>query len=154
MRHVTKLFFVRVCVFDCIHFLLLFFSGWSYVGSRLTSKVIEFEETGWYDGDIEFKTETELKRDRLLFNSDVKPVVERLKVFLLGAVGLCVASFIALNVATAAKPVFDEYDPDMLSKLRYDDKLADTAAQQSGSRPTYCDNRYYRAVAGGGQGCN
>ena len=130
------------------------YSGWSYVGSRLTSKVIEYEETGWYDGDVELKTETELKRDRFLFNSDVKPILDRLKVFLLGGAALSLASIITLNVATAAKPVFDEYNPDMLNKLRYDDKLADTAAMQSGSRPTYCDNRYYRAVAGGGQGCN
>ena len=90
----------------------------------------------------------------MLFNSDVKPVVERLKVFLIGSVALCLGSILALNVATSAKPVFDEYDPDMLSRLRYDEKLAETAAQNSGSRPTYCDNRYYRAVANGGQGCN
>jgi hypothetical protein len=134
--------------------LLRIYSGWSYVGSRLNSKVIEFEETGWYDGDIEYKAETELKRDRFLFNSEVKPVVERLKVFLYGAIGLSVASFIALNVATSAKPIFDEYNPDMLSRLRYDETLAGKVAENSASRPTYCDSRYYRAVAGGGQGCN
>ena len=27
--------------------LIRLYSGWGYVGSRLTSKVIEFEETGW-----------------------------------------------------------------------------------------------------------
>ena len=59
--------------------------------------------------------------------------------------------FIALNSAVALKPVFDQYDPAMLERVRYDDTLAGVAAQQT-SRPTYCDNRYYRAVANGGQG--
>lgn len=133
--------------------LVRLYTGWSYIGSRLTSKVIEFEETGWYDGDIEYKTETELKRDRFLYNSEVKPVVERLRTFLTGAVALFVASIIALNVANTAKPLYDQYNPEMLSQLQYDDKLAETAAQYSGNRPTYCDNRYYRAIANGGQGC-
>jgi Conserved in the green lineage and diatoms 27 len=52
------------------------YSGWNYVGDRLTSKVIEYEETGWYDGQYELKTETERKRDRFLYNNDVKPVVD------------------------------------------------------------------------------
>jgi len=129
------------------------YSGWSYVGDRLKSKSIEFEETGWYDGDIEIKTESELKRDRLLYKSEVKPVVERLKVFLFSITGFAIASLIVLNVAATSNPVFDEYDPDVLSRLLYDEKLAEKAATSSGSRPTYCDSRYYRAVAGGGQGC-
>ena len=58
---------------------------------------------------------------------------------------------VALNSAVALKPVFNQYDPAMLERVRYDDTLAGVAAQQSG-RPTYCDNRYYRAVANGGQG--
>jgi len=34
------------------------------------------------------------------------------------------------------------------------DKLSDIAAKESNGRPTYCDSRYYRAIAGGGQGCD
>lgn len=135
-----------------IALLLRLYSGWGYVGSRLTSKVIEFEETGWYDGDVKVKSETEKKRDKFLYNSKVKPVVDRLKLFTLAAGGLWVASCIGLNVAMSAKPIFNEYDPDLLERLRYDDKLAEKAAKNSPGRPTYCDNRYYRAVAGGG-GC-
>ncbi|GKY98876.1 hypothetical protein MPSEU_000843600 [Mayamaea pseudoterrestris] len=132
--------------------LLRFFSGWGYVGERLTSKVIEYEETGWYDGDFERKTKTEEMRDRMVYNSEVKPVIERIKQFSLAASGLWVASVIGFNVAMDAKPLFNEYDPNMLEKLRYDDKLAETAASYTGGRPAYCDSRYYRAVAGG-SGC-
>lgn len=125
------------------------YSGWGYVGSRLRSKNIEFEETGWYDGDIEEKTEEEKKRDQFLYQSNVKPVEDRLKTFTLAIGGLWVAACICFNVALSVKPIFNEYDPDMLERLRYDDKLAGVAAEQSYGKPTYCDSRYYRAVAGG-----
>jgi len=128
------------------------YSGWGYVGARLRSKYIEYEETGWYDGDIEEKTEVEKKRDQFLYQSNVKPVEDRLKTFTLAIGGLWVAACICFNVALKSKPVFDEYDPAMLERLRYDDKLAGVAAQQSYGKPTYCDSRYYRAVAGGA-GC-
>lgn len=130
------------------------YSGWGYVGARLRSTVIEFEETGWYDGDIEEKTEAEKKRDQFLYQSSVKPVEDRLKMFTLGIGGLWVAACISLNVALSAKPIFDEYDPGMLERLRYDDKLAGVAAQQSYGKPTYCDSRYYQAVAGGQGMCD
>ena len=128
------------------------YSGWGYVGSRLRSKVIEFEETGWYDGDVEEKTEEEKKRDQFLYQSNVKPVEDRLKKFTFAIGGLWVAACVCFNVAISAKPVFDEYDPAILERLRYDDKLAGVAAEQSFGRPTYCDSRYYKAVAGGAPG--
>jgi len=133
--------------------LIRLYSGWGYVGQRLSSKVIEYEETGWYDGDWEEKTETEMRRDRMLFNSEVKPVVDRLRTFLLGSGGLFVASIISFNVILASKPMFDQYDPGILERLSYDDKLADSAALNSRGKPAYCDSRYYQAVANGGQGC-
>ena len=115
--------------------------------------MIEYEETGWYDGNVEPKPEAELKRDRFLYQSEVKPAVDRLKLVTLGAGGLWLASCIALNAAVSLKPVFNEYDPAVLERVRMDDDFAKEAARASGGRPTYCDNRYYRAVANGGQGC-
>lgn len=138
-----------------VTFLLMIrlYSGWDYVGQRLSSKVIEYEETGWYDGDWEEKTEIELKRDRMLYQSEVKPVVDRLKVFTVGSGVLLLASILSYNVAISAKPMFNQYDPSILERLSYDDKLADSAARYTGGRPAYCDSRYYSAVANGGQGC-
>ena len=106
-----------------------------------------------FDGDVELKSEVELARDLLLFRQDVKPVVERLKTFSLVAAAIWVASCIGLNLLFQAKPVFNEYDAGMLERLVYDDKVANVAAEQSGGIPTYCNSRYYRAVANGGQGC-
>jgi hypothetical protein len=137
-----------------IFVLIRIYSGWGYIGSRLKSKVIEYEETGWYDGDFEMKGKTELQRDKFLYTSEVKPVVDRLKSFIFAAGGLWVASCVGLNLAVQAKPIFNEYDPAVLEQIQYDDKLAGQAAMNSGGRPTYCNSRYYRAVAGGGQGCD
>lgn len=63
------------------------------------------------------------------------------------------ASCIGLNVVSSMKPRFNEYDPQVLERVRYDEGFANAAAKASGGKPTYCDNRYYRAVANGGQGC-
>ncbi len=48
--------------------------------------------------------------------------------------------------------VFGRYDPRVLERVQRDEDFAAAAARASGGRPTYCDNRYYRAVANGGQG--
>ncbi|CAA2965489.1 uncharacterized protein ycf36 [Olea europaea var. sylvestris] len=53
--------------------------GWAYVGNRLLSATVEYEETGWYDGQIWVKTAEVLARDRLLGSFSVKPVLTRLK---------------------------------------------------------------------------
>mmetsp|Transcript_10733 Transcript_10733/g.29604 ORF Transcript_10733/g.29604 Transcript_10733/m.29604 type:complete len:277 (-) Transcript_10733:231-1061(-) len=133
--------------------LIRLYSGWGYVGSRLRAKEIEYEETGWYDGTTEPKTESEYKRDKFLYQSKVKPVEDRLKVITLSAAALWVGSCVALNAATSMKPIFNQYDPAILERLQYDDSLTDVVKEQSFGRPTYCDSRYYRAVANGGQGC-
>jgi len=137
-----------------VFLLIRLYTGWGYIGTRLTSKTIEYEETGWYDGEIEDKTKPEIARDLLLYRANVLPVKERLKTFTLAAGALWLVSCVALNLVYQSKPLFNEYDPDMLNKLTGDEKVAKVAQQQSNGRPTYCDSRYYRAVAGGGQGCN
>mmetsp|Transcript_18924 Transcript_18924/g.24345 ORF Transcript_18924/g.24345 Transcript_18924/m.24345 type:complete len:280 (-) Transcript_18924:64-903(-) len=150
-----KLAAANVGAVTLIGFLLLrLYSGWGYVGTRLTSKAIEYEETGWYDGDFELKTDAERKRDKFLYNDKVKPVENRLKLFSAVVGGIWIASIIGFNVANSQNPTFDEYDPSMLERLRYDEKLAEKVSSSSGGKPTYCDSRYYRAVAGGGQACD
>ncbi len=82
------------------------------------------------------KSEAEIARDLLLYRSQVAPVVERTKAFCLAVGGIWVASCVGLNVLFSVKPLFNEYDPDMLEKLRYDDKVAGVAASESNGIPT------------------
>jgi len=133
---------------------LRLYSGWGYVGSRLRNDVIEYEESGWYDGDFETKGADERARDLFLYRSDVAPVEARLRKFALLAGGAWAASCLALSAALGDKPAFDQYDGRMLESLRYSDRVAEVVQAQSNGRPTYCENRYYRAVANGGQGCD
>lgn len=135
--------------------LVRLYSGWGYIGSRLQSKVVEFEETGWYDGDFEYKTDEEKARDLFLYRSEVQPVEARIKLATLVTGAMLLAGCVGFNAAYKAKPIFNEYDPELLKVLQADENMANVAmkqAQKSG-RPTYCESRYYRAVANGGQGC-
>mmetsp|Transcript_15672 Transcript_15672/g.24386 ORF Transcript_15672/g.24386 Transcript_15672/m.24386 type:complete len:303 (+) Transcript_15672:176-1084(+) len=136
--------------------LVRLYSGWGYIGARLQSKVVEFEETGWYDGDFEYKTKEESARDLFLYRSEVQPVEQRIKLATLFTGALLVLGCVGFNASLKAKPMFNEYDPELLKVLQADDKLADVAQKQAqlSGRPTYCESRYYRAVANGGQGCN
>jgi hypothetical protein len=87
-----------------------------------------------------------------LYKQEVKPAADRLKIITLACAALWVASCVGLKASYAMKPLFNEYDPRVLERVRSDEDFAAAAARASGGRPTYCDNRYYRAVANGGQG--
>jgi len=134
--------------------LVRLYSGWGYVGSRLQNKFIEYEETGWYDGDFELKSNEEKARDLFLYRNDVQPVEERIKFVSLLVAGAFLLSCFGFKTAVQEKPLFDQYNPNLLERLNNDDKAAGVVSRQSNGRPTYCDSRYYRAVAGGGQGCD
>ncbi|XP_068314164.1 uncharacterized protein ycf36 [Pyrus communis] len=74
--------------------------GWAYVGNRLLSATVEYEETGWYDGQMWVKTAEVLARDRLLGSFSVKPVLSRLKttlVFLAASILSCVLLLVSLD---------------------------------------------------------
>ncbi|VVA11814.1 PREDICTED: DUF1230 [Prunus dulcis] len=74
--------------------------GWAYVGNRLLSATVEYEETGWYDGQMWVKTAEVLARDRLLGSFSVTPVLGRLKVTLVclaAAILSCVVLLISID---------------------------------------------------------
>lgn len=86
----TGLFVVTLAV-------LRMYLGWAYVGNRLLSATVEYEETGWYDGQVWVKTAEILARDRLLGSFSVKPVLNRLKntlVILATSLFICAAVFV------------------------------------------------------------
>lgn len=60
--------------------------GWRYVKDRLQSPTVFYEETGWYDGQTWEKPEPELLKDRLLVSYEVQPIVNKIKLSLVGAV--------------------------------------------------------------------
>ncbi|PWA53557.1 hypothetical protein CTI12_AA443450 [Artemisia annua] len=78
--------------------------GWAYVGNRLLSATVEYEETGWYDGQLWVKTAEVLARDRLLGSFTVKPVLNRLKNTLVTlAISLFVSIALLINTESSQK---------------------------------------------------
>ncbi|WOK91338.1 hypothetical protein Cni_G00029 [Canna indica] len=78
---------------------LRMYLGWAYVGNRLLSATVEYEETGWYDGQVWVKTPEVLARDRLLGSLSVKPVLSRVKLTLVGlAASLVACALLFINI--------------------------------------------------------
>ena len=59
--------------------LLQLYVGWSHVGNRLQLRDLPYEESGWYDGQIWTKPDDIFRRDRLIVDYQVKPILTRLK---------------------------------------------------------------------------
>lgn len=90
---------------------LRMYLGWAYVGNRLLSATVEYEETGWYDGQIWVKTAEVLARDRLLGSFSVKPVLSRLKYSLVTlAASLFVSILLLINVEGVQKVPYSSSD--------------------------------------------
>lgn len=53
--------------------------SWSYIYKRLRSEKIEYEESGWYDGQIWEKTIEMREKDMLTAQHDIKPIIDLLK---------------------------------------------------------------------------
>ncbi len=53
--------------------------GWSYILKRLESSKIEYEESGWYDGQTWDKPKEWLEKDLLIAKYEVKPILYKLR---------------------------------------------------------------------------
>lgn len=67
--------------------LLRLYLGWAYVYRRLHCESVDYEETGWYDGQSWTKPTAELTQDRLISTYQVQPILQRLK-YSFGILGL------------------------------------------------------------------
>lgn len=93
--------------------------GWSYVGNRLLSASIPYEETGWYDGQTYVKPVQVLARDRLLGTYEVKPVLAKLKGTLIGSgVALATLSLSLAAVISASTDADGVYGRGAARKVR------------------------------------
>lgn len=59
--------------------LLQLYLGWRYVGDRLKSSTVFYEESGWYDGQTWTKTAEVLTQDQLVLTYQVRPILQRLE---------------------------------------------------------------------------
>ncbi len=54
------------------------FLGWNHVFKRLTSERVEYEESGWYDGQVWIKPLVLKEKESLIASIEVKPILKNL----------------------------------------------------------------------------
>ena len=59
-------------------FSLRLYLGWNHIFKRLTSEKIEYEESGWYDGQIWIKPLHLKEKESLIALLEVKPILKNL----------------------------------------------------------------------------
>ncbi len=52
--------------------------GWNHIFKRLSSEKVEYEESGWYDGQIWIKPLTLKEKESLIASIEVKPILKNL----------------------------------------------------------------------------
>ena len=52
--------------------------GWNHVFKRLTSEKVEYEESGWYDGQVWIKPLVLKEKESLIATLEVKPILKNL----------------------------------------------------------------------------
>ena len=57
---------------------LRLYLGWNHVFKRLTSERVEYEESGWYDGQVWIKPLVLKEKESLIASIEVKPILKNL----------------------------------------------------------------------------
>ena len=57
---------------------LRLYLGWNHIFKRLTSEKVEYEESGWYDGQIWIKPVNLKEKESLIALLEVKPILKNL----------------------------------------------------------------------------
>ena len=52
--------------------------GWNHIYKRLTSEKVEYEESGWYDGQVWMKPLVLKEKESLIATIEVKPILKNL----------------------------------------------------------------------------
>ena len=59
-------------------FSIRLYLGWNHIFKRLTSEKVEYEESGWYDGQIWIKPVNLKEKESLIAVLEVKPILKNL----------------------------------------------------------------------------
>ncbi len=59
-------------------FSIRLYLGWNHIFKRLTSEIVEYEESGWYDGQIWIKPLKLKEKESLIASLEVKPILKNL----------------------------------------------------------------------------
>lgn len=79
--------------------LIRLYLGWSYIGDRLKTTKIVYEESSWYDGQVWEKPVEFYYRDQLIYKHQVQPNLTRLRKTGLLLLGLMTSTMTLLIVS-------------------------------------------------------
>ena len=68
--------------------------SWIYIYKRLNSEKIEYEESGWYDGQIWEKPIDWRAKDLLIAQYQIKPILNHLEVIIILLIAVIISSFL------------------------------------------------------------
>ncbi len=74
--------YLLICFFSSLSTPLLMtirlYLGWNHIYKRLYSEKVEYEESGWYDGQIWLKPIELKEKESLIASIEVKPILKKL----------------------------------------------------------------------------
>ena len=76
MRYILISFFSSLSIPLLI--IIRLYLGWNHIFKRLTSEKVEYEESGWYDGQTWIKPIALKEKESLIANLEVKPILRNL----------------------------------------------------------------------------
>ena len=76
LKYILLSFFSSLSIPFLISFRL--YIGWNHVFKRLTSERVEYEESGWYDGQVWTKPLVLKEKESLIATIEVKPILKNL----------------------------------------------------------------------------
>ena len=76
LRYILLSFFSSLSIPSLISIKL--YLGWNHVFKRLTSERVEYEESGWYDGQVWIKPLVLKEKESLIASIEVKPILKNL----------------------------------------------------------------------------
>ena len=78
----SKLKYILLSFFSSLSLPFLFslrlYLGWNHIFKRLTSEKVEYEESGWYDGQVWIKPVKLKEKESLIALLEVKPILKNL----------------------------------------------------------------------------
>ena len=78
----STLKYIMVSIFSSLSIPFLIsirlYLGWNHVFKRLTSEKVEYEESGWYDGQVWTKPLNLKEKESLIASIEVKPILKNL----------------------------------------------------------------------------
>ena len=84
--HTNTIRYVLLSFFSSLTLPFLFsirlYLGWNHIFKRLTSEKVEYEESGWYDGQIWIKPINLKEKETLIALLEVKPILKNLIQFI------------------------------------------------------------------------